>query len=428
MTTTTLASPDRCTLPWWASPTGISAGFLLPVLFLIAYVGQTNSPGLVIRGLPFLSMAYIGLGAVLLLITSTAGWLGSQVQLTPTRRVDESNWDRAALCVGAIALVAYVVWFKDFFLNPMLIVNTLMGSYRPSRDNIELMPGITSLVNVGPVFLSIYAYRALLGETPRPGRAMHVMCGVMVFFTAFRVYAWSERLALVEALVPFALAFGARLMSMRAMLWVWIRRFGPYAALPALIFYFGVAEYFRSWTSSTYSSKSNFWEFAIGRFASYYYTSLNNGAGLLATTDWPNRRFEHVLLWLHNAPMSVGETFSDWVGFRGVTVFHGFLRRFGDPEFNNPSGLYSVIADLGLPLGMLYFMSLALVGGFFFRAYRQAKPSGVLFYPVFFISFLEVFRYPYMGAPRTFTWLLGVWIALILIHFLKEPRRAATPT
>lgn len=408
--------PTRLVMPWWCSPVGISAGFLLPVLFLIAYVGETGHPGLVVRGLPFLSLTYIALGAVLLLITAAGGWLGSQLQTRDPSRFSEASWDRAAMCLGVIALVAYVVWFKEFFLNPMLIINTILGKYRPDRDNIEVYRGITSLVNVGPAFFSIYAYRAMWGKGPQIQRAMHVMCAVLVFFTAFRVYAWSERLALVETLTPFALAFGARMMASNSFIWQWVRRLGPFAALPALILYFGIAEYFRSWSTSTYGGSMHFWDFAIGRFASYYYTSLNNGAGLLATSEWPTGHFENVLLWLHSAPFSVGQVFSDWVGYNDSTL-HVFLNSFGDPEFNNPSGLYSVISDLGLPGGMLYFLIVALAGGFFFGAYRQGKPSGVLLYPMFFITFLEVFRYPYMGAPRTFTWTLGILLALLLMNF-----------
>jgi len=406
-------------MPWWSSPAGISLGFLLPVLFLIAYVGETNHPGLTIRGVRFLSLEYIGLGAGALLVTALGGWVGGHLSLRKEAVDAVSAWDVIAAVIGSIAVGAYVIWFRDYFIDPGLIVRTIFGEHRPDRTNIELTPGITSLVNVAPVFFSIYAYRWLNAGSMPVLRAVHWMCAVLVAFTVFRVYAWSERLALVEAAVPFALACGARAMTSARAAIVGIRRLGPYVAMPALVLYFGVAEYARSWSSATYHGKLGFWDFAVGRFASYYYTSLNNGAGVLATADWPTYRFENVLLWLHKAPLSVGPLFSTMVNATD-SRFDAFLQRFGDPEFNNPSGLYAVIADFGLPLGLVYFFLIAVAGGLCFRAYREGRFFGVLFWPVFFISFLEVFRYPYLGTPRAFTWCAGALLASLLIALMRS--------
>jgi len=150
--------------------------------------------------------------------------------------------------------------------------------------------------------------------------------------------------------------------------------------------------------------------------ASYYYTSLNNGAALLAMQDWPTWRFEYTLLWLHKAPLSIGTAFSDWINVRFLQP-EDLLTRYLDIEFNNPSGLYAVVSDLGLPLGVAYFAGVALVGGLLFRSYGAGRLGGALAYPMFFLSFLEVFRYPYLGQPRAFTWVLGIFAALLIVHF-----------
>jgi hypothetical protein len=399
-------------------------GFLLPILFLIAYVGEVGHAGLTIRGLRFLTLGYLALGALLLLVMALGGWVGRHVRSAAVGPRDMTDWDVAALCVSAVALFAYVYWFKDFFLNPGLLLQTLRGEYRPDRSNIELTPGITSLANVAPAFFSLYAYR-LAFSGPRMRPAVHVMCAILVPLTVFRVYAWSERLALIEATVPFALALGAvaarsRRPWVRALLWA-----GPFVALPALVLYFGMAEYVRSWASPTYSGKLGFWDFAIGRIASYYYTSLNNGAGMLETLNWPTFNFEHTLFWLHRAPLSVGPLFSAWVD---LTHFEpeSFLAKFADPEFNNPSGLYAVICDLGLPLGMAYFACVAALGGFLFRAYGEGRLIGATVYPILFLSFLELFRYPYLGQPRAFTWVLGIGMVFMVVNLRQALRGGAT--
>lgn len=422
----------RTTLPWWMSPTGQCLGFLLPILFLIAYVGQAGFSGLTVRGLRFLSPTYLALGAVLLVVSALAGWVGQHLQVRgPGRGAMSSSpgvmgapsrqWDVAATLVAVVALFAYLVWFKSFFLSPSLLLQTLTGAYRPDRSNIEVTIGVTSLANVAPVFFSIYAYR-LAFAGPRIHPAAHAMAAVLVPLTVFRVYAWSERLALIEASVPFGLALGA--MACRSpRRWVRVLVWGgPFIALPALVLYFGMAEYVRSWTSPAYAGKLNFWDFAIGRIASYYYTSLNNGAGLLATLDWPTFAFEHTLYWLHRAPLSVGPLFSSWIDLPYFQT-EVFLEKFADPEFNNPSGLYAVVCDLGLPLGIAYFAAVALAGGLLFRAYGEGRLLGALLYPIIFLSFLEVYRYPYLGQSRAFTWVLGMILMRGLLAVQTYARR-----
>ncbi|TAK85770.1 MAG: hypothetical protein EPO12_03020 [Aquabacterium sp.] len=409
-------------LPWWTSPSGICLGFLLPILFLIAYVGEMNHPGLTIRGLRFLTPSYLALGVLILLVSALGGWVGQQMRLQPADASERSDWDIAAFGVGLIAFAAYAYWFKDFFLNPGLLLQTLTGAYRPDRTNIELTPGITSLANVAPAFFSIYAFRLAFGG-PRIHPVAHLLCAVLVPLTIFRVYAWSERLALIEASVPFGLALGA--MAWRSPR-KWVRLLvlgGPFVALPGLLLYFGIAEYVRSWASPTYSGKLGFWDFAIGRMASYYYTSLNNGAGLLETMEWPTHKYEFTLFWLHRAP-ALGPGFSAWMDLTHSQP-EEFLAKFVDPEFNNPSGLYAVICDMGIAPGIAYFALVAALSGLLFRAYSAGKLVGVLAYPVLFLSFLEIFRYPYLGQPRTFTWVLGLLLALLLVYLRQLPRMSA---
>jgi hypothetical protein len=180
----------------------------------------------------------------------------------------------------------------------------------------------------------------------------------------------------------------------------------------------------RSWTAASYNGKLDFWDFAIGRLASYYYTSLNNGAGMLQTMDWPTFRFEYTLLWLHKAPLAIGPWFSDWIHVAYLQP-EQFLTQFLDIEFNNPSGLYAIVCDLGLPLGVLYLGVLAAAGGMLFRAYGAGRLGGALAYPMFFLSFLEIFRYPYLGQPRAFTWGLGILLALAVAQW--RARVAASP-
>jgi hypothetical protein len=409
-------------MPWWTSPAGINFGFLLPVLLLIATLGDSSFSGLTIRGIRFLDGYYIAIGCVALLVSGVSGWIGSFVvtDARTTQPEDTESWDRAAMLGAAVALLAYVIWFREFIFNPLLLLQTLRGEFRPDRSTIQLTTGITSLANMAPAFFSVYAFKVIALRV-KVSRGMHILCAALVGFTLFRVYAWSERLAMIEAFVPFGLAIAARWAGARGNIARTLVRLGPFFALPMLILYFASFEYVRSWQSDTYNKHLGFWEFAVGRLASYYYTSLNNGAGMLVTMQWPTYKYENVLSWLHRAPF-IGSWFSKLVDLQ-YEQLSTFLTKFGDVEFNNPSGIYAVVYDIGLPLGTVYFCVVGFVGGMIYRSYRRGAFSGVLLYPLFFIAFLEVFRFPYLGTSRAFTWLLGIVLTLLV---KRSPRPLKT--
>jgi hypothetical protein len=424
-------------MPWWCAPAGIALGFLLPLMFIIAFVGEAPHPALTIRGVRFLDTGYLLLGGLLILVIALGGWIGAQLhgtQALPDARsaagaAQRRAWDRAALVVGGIALMAFTVWFRDFLFNPALMWQILTGAYQPDRKDITLTPGLTSLANVAPVFFSIYAFRLFDHHPQRLPRSLHALGITLALLTVFRVYAWSERLAMIEMAVPFGLMFGRWASQRSGPAWAVVRLAGPYAAIPLLVLFFGLAEYARAWSAGSYQNQLGFWEFALGRFASYYFTSLNNGAGLLATTPWPTFEFEYTLEWLHRAPFGLGRPFSEWVGFRGAR-FDLYLSTYEDVEFNSPSGVFAVIADLGLQGGIAYTFGVALAAGLAFRAHREERLIGLLAYPMFFISFMEIYRYPYLGQPRAFTWALGLLLALLLARWQPGPapnRHPATP-
>ena len=413
--------PRPLVSPWWLTPHGLALGFLLPVLIVVAVAGRMNLPGLTVRGHIFLNDAYVLMATLILVCIAIAGWVGTKV--TPKLEApDPQHYLRAGAVVGVIALLAYLYWFKSFLLNPVLLFQTLVGASKPDRNDIGSTTGITSLVNMAPVFFSIYSFCWVHAARPM-ARRYHALAAVLMVLTLFRVYAWSERLALIEATIPFAVAIGFKLSkasptaTRRLALLV-----GPFALVPLVILYFGASEYFRSWQSDTYAGKTGFWEFAIGRFASYYYTSLNNGAGVLSTFEWPSLRFENTLMWVHKFPLGVGESFGVLVGQPKTEFNHfsQFLARYVDQEFNNPSGVFSVVYDLGLPIGIVYFCSIALAAGYALNLYRQAHPGGALIYPLLYLSFLEIFRYPYLGASRAFTWQIGIGLVFILAMLVQQ--------
>lgn len=418
-------------LPWWTRPSALNLLFILPVLLAVFWGGGTDFIASESRTPSYLSVWYMALCVGLVLVSALGAWLGEHMQQRSLLQSPVQHLVRAAVVVGIVVLATYLFWYRTVVGNPAVLIAVLTGSFKPERNDIGTLVGITSLVNLAPLFFSLAGYLLFVRRTR--DRTLIVLTVVLLLFTLFRAYLWSERLAAVEAVIPLTLALigSSAAKPRRRVVSNLLHRLGPYAALPAIFLLFAVAEYFRSWPY--YEDRMAFWDFALGRFVSYYYTSINNGAGMLATaSDWPTATFEHVLFWLHSFPLGVGQWFSEAVGLydsnRAGAVF---LERYGDPEFNTPSSFASVTSDLGVAGAIVYFFASMFCAGILFARYAKGDPLALMLYPSVLVALFESLRYCYWGASRAFVWFLGTVIVLVVlwacgaISTARSPRHAA---
>jgi len=405
---------------WWISPFGLIVGFLIPVFLLIMLLGEVRSPALTVRGIQYLDVGYSLGGVGLMVLMALAALVGQQVQIKGSGvPIHERNWAAAAWVLGLIGLFAYMVWFRKIFFSPATLFGVLTGSIRMGREEISTATGVSSLVNFMSVFFALFTH-VLVTQPQKVSKPLRWLAFSLLLLTILRVYVWSERLAMIELgvglMVPLLCAKYGSLSPGRQRL-VWLL---PLIGLPLLILYFGIGEYFRSWQSDTYQGKMPFWEFAAGRFATYYYTSLNNGAGLLHTQNWPSFKYEYTLAFAHKAPWIFGALFRYYAELDFSSMGY-FLRRYADPEFNNPSGVFSVVYDLGVAGAMVYFSVLGFLSGLMYRAIIDGRARGVLLFPLCFIMMLELYRYPYFGESRAFTAFLGAGLAFLIIGAKRKP-------
>jgi hypothetical protein len=155
----------------------------------------------------------------------------------------------------------------------------------------------------------------------------------------------------------------------------------------------------------------SFGEFIAQRLLNYYYNALNTGAGQLATLQWPTWDFEFTLSWLHKMPI-FGPLFSYLIQAK-LYQFSSFLNRFGDPEFNNPSGLFSIYLDVGAPVGFALLFLIGILSKFFYAYWSNGRAFIGAMYFLFVMTFLELFRYFYLGSSRCFVATLGLLLLLI---------------
>lgn len=399
-------------VPWWTRPSALNLLFILPVVLVVIWAGGGTEVGVELRSRNYLSAPYIALYIGLILISAVGAWLGENVRQRAVLQSPVQHLMRAAIWVGVLVLATYLFWYRSLLFDPALLMKILAGEAKPDRTDIGTVTGITSLVNVAPVFFCLAGYVLFVRRTRDP--ALAALTIVLLLFTFFRAYIWSERLAVVEAIIPLALALignGTPKPHQRVRRLLW--RLGPYAALPIVFLFFALTEFFRSWIY--FADRVAFWDFATGRFVSYYYTSLNNGAGLLTTTpDWPTWKFEQVLLWLHTFPLGIGPWFSETVG-RLVNADEIFLMRYADPEFNTSSSFAAVTLDIGVAGATLYFFLCMFCAGLLYSRYLHSDPLSVMLFPSVLVAMFESFRYPYFGASRAFVWLLGTLVVLTVL-------------
>jgi hypothetical protein len=408
--------------PWWIHPARLTACFLIPLYAFLVYAVPARWPdAIVLRAPDYMNGQYALFGLIVLIVFSFFAFLGSRIVVSRERPAPRVVPPAALGAVGALTIAAYLIWFFPLVVRGHLFLE---------RDELSHMPGITSFTQLGVPFVLCYLYCTRVAGQ-RFGSAVRFEFWLILLLTVVRVFAWSERLAAIEVFVPALLvvfvherrdgsAPDARRGGRVAVL---VRKLvgfgGPLLAMPLLLVGFTVTEYFRSWTIYAVTQRASLTEFMLARVTTYYYTALNNGAGLLATRwgEWPSGKFLYVVEWLYRLPAGIGDALYGAVMGARPWPADDFLNQFGDPEFNNMSGIFPIAYDLGFVGGALYFSAFGLIAGLFYRSLVRGGPVGNLLYPPIFVGLLEVLRTTYVNAPR------GVLIFAGALFLLSQMRR-----
>jgi len=419
----------RREMPWFFNPRFITAGVLLPAYLLIWFIANvlevrlsTAKGFFFFQGEAFL----LGLAGLLALIYGTFLPVNVFAIVNPRRLgLVPPLW--FVQMVGGAALVGYAYWFRELLANPEMLLNALSGGGAISyelRGNLERSAGLASLATLGLAYFALLAHRVWVVRLGPLSVPMKLFTGLLFFLTVFRAFAWSERLALFEALLVVAI-FWVGFSDRASRGWLGrIRPMLPVIAVVIVVVFFGVAEYFRSWSSFYAKTESNFWAFIVQRLINYYAQALNTGAGLVTMLDWPSYQFGYLLEWMQKFPILMGPI------MRYLTELQPnyFLERFGDPEFNNPSGIFSVLYDVGLGPAIAVFALTGLLAQSAFRAFQDRDNVFGLFYPVFFMALVEMFRYWYLGNSRTFLFVIALVLGVMLAQPIRKPQPSGLAT
>jgi hypothetical protein len=317
-----------------------------------------------------------------------------------------------------LTLLAYAVWFGPLLAQPGLLWEVVSGQSMNLRGALSTMPGVTTMTQFGVAY--VIAYAALRGSRVRPLALWeHLGLGLVLLLSLVRVVAWSERLAAIELVVAFVvtrLAF-ARIQRVQA----WQLATALPLAAPLLVYVaFTATESMRSWEFYR-DQYSSVWQFSFERLTAYYATAANNGAGLLTEDPhWPVYSGRYVAEWLYLMP-GLGGRLRDALGDAQL-FYDDFLSRFARPEFNNPTGLFTVVFDVGYVGSALYFLACGALIGVLWNSWRRGGAAGVLFYPMAVLFMVEVLRFNYFAATRCFP----IALALSALWCVARPAVAAS--
>jgi hypothetical protein len=278
------------------------------------------------------------------------------------------------------------------------------------RDILNRIPGITTFMTLQSLCVVLHVSYTRLTNYPTP-KFLRLPMIALIIACILRAWLWSERLAILELIIPVAIIrfspFEGRKQNWRVV-----------APLIGAIVVFGIFcadEYFRSWQYYKLNSDYSFFEFAWVRFAGYYATALNNGASVFSLQT-PYYQPFMTAGWFYSLPVwSFLGTIT-----QGDPAIDSLMELYLNPEFNNWGGIFMPYVDYGVILGTGCWMVLGSVSGILFNSFAFLRVPGLIIYPVWYIGILEMLGIFYWADSRFFLVLIG---SLLLALVIKAQMR-----
>ncbi len=328
-----------------------------------------------------------------------------------------------------VSIAAYVLWFARGILRAGGIT-ALFETWRRDPEHVKgellaTLPGVTTLTQLAVAAIPL----AIAFKLVRPGSAIRVLVVVVFALAVVRTALFSERLALIELLLPLAFLIAAPRK-------VTVPRIALYALafLLAAITFFAATELRRSYAYTSDFSASR----ATTRFFGYYLTSVNNGMAVV--DEYPARTpfyWSGEFLWrlpvvgdlrVEHLPGigTVNLRYADAFGIDPESFwFRASAAQGLDYEFNVFTAPGYLAADFGWAALVAVFL-LGLISG---RLYQRTAESAFhrALYGVWLVGLFEFMRILYFTNTRIFPAYL-VFLAAYLVLRRRAPMRAPRPT
>ena len=394
---------------WWVSPAGAVAFVVIPTILLAAYISDAA-----FRSSWGTPKYFTGAFTILLLQGAGIFMATSGIPLWRTDRKPElSPWPGLSKqTVDRLVAASNVLFWATMFgyaafgvvgilrgARPAMFLDVLISQNNLSGDLKTLfapVSGVTTLTQVGVAYVVLAVVVLLHRKQPKLKRRI----GILIGLALARAFFLTERLAILEVVIP--------IVVLLAVVWAGHPRYGVRAAIrwapvvlvPAAIAVFAVFEYSRSWNFYQAKTGGSFVDFAIDRFAGYYATAYNNGSIAMDYEAIPGRLPLRTLEAFWSAPVIGQLNLYDRLSPGGDGNFQELLVQYGNPEFNNPSGMFDPFVDYGHLGGLIWFAVAGLILGLIYRYFTGGATWAVLIYPILVTGLFELPRYMYWTQGR----------------------------
>lgn len=406
---------------WWLSPAG-AVLLIVPVTlgFATAYSPQDfltyfRTP----KSLTSATALLFAAGALVLVLGTFLTQVGQRGPARPGRWpwLSPAQLDTLERCstvlfrVTVIGYLSFLVAAARNGVSPGDVVSAVLAQDVSSGElesTIGTIPGITTLTQVGVA----YGVVAALVLTDRVDRRTVLRLAALTLMSLLRAYVFTERLALVEVVVPALVVLVVRASHTRSSSRRFALGLAPLPLVVLLVLGFAASEYSRSYQFFQTRTNDGLVLFSAKRLSGYYATAYNNGQIGLTYDNYPGRLPYTSLEAVWTAPLvEQAEVYDRLVGRDSSEHYQALLRTYGNPEFNNPGGLPAPFIDFGRVGGLLVLLGMGLAVGTAYRAFLQGKAVGVLIYPVVVTGLFELPRFLYWTLGRT----VPTVLALLLV-------------
>jgi hypothetical protein len=435
--TKSTVKPPEIWRVWWSNP---SAAFSVPLLLagITAYMTDASAYATYWRTAKHFNLSSLGLlfGIAILFV---AGCVIGAARRDEGDREPAGDWRRGVRWESvrllfqlsfALTVLAYAVWFSIAIKNGLRlsVISDLIHGVAGGADSLRIeylktIPGVTTATQFG---IAVIGLGIPLGAATG-WRGVRWRLVTVFALSVLRAFLNSERLAVIELVVPFIVSFiwlcpptgrRARRMVQAA----------PFLGVGFLYVFFAVTEYFRSWASFYATRESSYWGFIGLRLMGYYTTALNNGALLYKVKNPLSFQLLPTtvdFIWRFPILSSLLPLISPY--FRLSSAISGarydaLLTASANPELTNPSGAFGPIVDYGMIGGLLYWLLCGLICGYIYKECKQRTAAGIFLYPVLFISLIEASRVLYWAEGRFFA---PMFLLVVGVLFVFPTRRAA---
>lgn len=409
---------------WWMHPR--TAFLFLGIPFLVASFFVPESTYLTL----YRSDKHIDLNFVMI---ASLIYLGFIVGTFFTANVGRSSQDRDILwyCrwfvwpLFAFTLFGYATWFGSAVVSAggigpiaSAVAGVLTGSGALKFEFFQTIPGITTFTQFGILYVTLEALLWVRRDVPRQVALMRLL--PVFALTALRATFLSERLALIEIVIPFVVVFASRVQAEgrhRGLV-----RLAPVFLGAAVFALFAFGEYFRSWNFYQDIYTGSYWQFAFERFLGYYATAINNAA-VIHYFD-AIQPLRHTLGSLFLFPGLGGTMSAGYTALFGVdeTSSKDLFELYANPEFFNTAPVGLLANEFTVYLAPIAAFVIGVISVSLYRSFTRGRLIGALIFPSWFVGTLEISRVYYWTSQRYFPVLVFLLLSFIFINFAKVSR------